>query len=228
MATIAFSDIHGNYNLWTQIKNYYKANDTLIFLGDACDRGPDGIKIMQEMLKDSRVIYLLGNHELLFLDYVQEGINQALVTSKDIILHNGALSTLEAYQQLIERDKNKLIDDLKNKTKNYYIYINKDKKNIFLSHAGIDIDNINNFKEQDLFWDRNHINNNKIWNNKYKYWYIVHGHTPVQLIYPDKINPEIDRYFNNHKINIDMGTPSSNKIAALDLDTLQVKYFKGE
>ena len=66
----------------------------------------------------------------------------------------------------------------------------------------------------------------KIWDNRYKYWYIVHGHTPVQTIQPDKVIPEIYRYYNNHKIDIDMGTPSSNKIAVLDLDTLQVKYFK--
>ena len=49
MKTVAFSDLHGNYNLWTKIKNYYAPDDVLIFLGDACDRGPDGIKIMLEM-----------------------------------------------------------------------------------------------------------------------------------------------------------------------------------
>ena len=26
-----------------------------------CDRGPDGIKMMQEILKDKRIIYLKGN-----------------------------------------------------------------------------------------------------------------------------------------------------------------------
>ena len=226
MKTVCFADLHGNYNLWTAIKNYYGPKDTLIFLGDACDRGPDGIKIMKEMFKDSRVIYILGNHEQMLLEYIQDGIEQSLITSMELITYNGSLKTLRDYQNLNPIEQNKLIQNLKEKTKNYYIYINKEKKNFFLSHAGIDINTINEIDNKKLLWDREHIKSNKIWDNKYKYWYIVHGHTPVQIIQPNKVIPEIYRYYNNHKIDIDMGTPSSKKIAVLGLDTLQVKYFK--
>lgn len=228
MKTVCFSDLHGNYKLWTAIKNYYGPKDTLIFLGDACDRGPDGIKIMQEMFKDNRVIYILGNHEEMFLSYIEDGIKESLIMSGELITHNGSFKTLSDYQKLNLLEQNFLVKNLKEKTKNYYIYINKEKKNFFLSHAGIDIDTINNLDDKKLLWDRDHIKSNKTWNNKYKYWYVVHGHTPVQLVQPDKIIPEVYRYYNNHKIDIDMGTPSSNKIAVLDLDTLQVKYFKEE
>ena len=205
MKTIAFSDLHGNYELWTAIKNYYSDNDTLIFLGDACDRGPDGIKIMQEMFKDKRVIYLLGNHEQMLLDYYTQGIEKSLI-----------------------QDKKVLIDNLTNQTKISYIYINKEKKNIFLSHAGTDIGKVNAATEKTLIWDRQHIKLDTPFNVKYKYWYVVHGHTPVQTILQDKTIVEVLRYYNKHKIDIDLGTPSSNMVAALDLDTLQVKYFKGE
>ena len=197
-------------------------------MGDACDRGPDGIKIMQEMFEDNRVIYILGNHEEMFLSYIEDGIKESLIMSGELITHNGSFKTLSDYQKLNPLEQNFLVKNLKEKTKNYYIYINKEKKNFFLSHAGIDIDTINNLDDKKLLWDREHIKSNKIWDNKYKYWYVVHGHTPVQLIQPDKIIPEVYRYYNNHKIDIDMGTPSSNKIAVLDLDTLQVKYFKEE
>ena len=61
--TYCFTDLHGMYNLWAQIRDYCKPDDTLIFLGDACDRGNDGLKIIYELLKDPRVIYLKGNHE---------------------------------------------------------------------------------------------------------------------------------------------------------------------
>ena len=228
MKTVCFSDLHGNYKLWTAIKNYYGPKDTLIFLGDACDRGPDGIKIMQEMFEDNRIIYILGNHEEMFLSYIEDGIKESLIMSGELITHNGSFKTLSDYQKLNPLEQNFLVKNLKEKTKNYYIYINKEKKNFFLSHAGIDIDNVNKIDDKKLLWDRDHIKSNKTWDNKYKYWYVVHGHTPVQLIQPDKIIPEVYRYYNNHKINIDMGTPSSNKIAVLDLDTLQVKYFKEE
>ena len=197
-------------------------------MGDACDRGPDGIKIMQEMFEDNRIIYILGNHEEMFLSYIEDGIKESLIMSGELITHNGSFKTLSDYQKLNPLEQNFLVKNLKEKTKNYYIYINKEKKNFFLSHAGIDIDNVNKIDDKKLLWDRDHIKSNKTWDNKYKYWYVVHGHTPVQLIQPDKIIPEVYRYYNNHKINIDMGTPSSNKIAVLDLDTLQVKYFKEE
>lgn len=145
-----FPDIHGNYNLWQQIKNYYNNNDTLIFLGDAIDRGPDGIKILQEMFEDKRVIFILGNHEQMLLNYIKQGIKSSLIMDREIIQNNGSYLTLLDFKKLTEDNKNKIINNLTNKTKNYYIYINKDKKNIFLSHAGLSFNNISNFKKNNL------------------------------------------------------------------------------
>ena len=42
-----FTDVHGNYNLWRQIHDYCDATDTIYFLGDAADRGEDGLQIIQ-------------------------------------------------------------------------------------------------------------------------------------------------------------------------------------
>ena len=65
-----FTDIHGMYNLYRAIMDYCNEQDpeaTIIFGGDACDRGPDGYKIMNELLDNPKVIYLMGNHEDLFV-----------------------------------------------------------------------------------------------------------------------------------------------------------------
>ena len=88
------------------------------------------------------------------------------------------------------------------------------------------MDNLNNINEHDLLWDRNHIKNEK-YHNKYENWYVIHGHTPVQLL---RLNEDIRvyKYNYNHKIDIDMATYVSNAIAVLDLDTFEVKYFKGD
>ena len=67
----AFGDIHGQWRLYETIINYCKQQDPeccIVFLGDACDRGPDGYKIMQHLLSDPQIIYLMGNHERLFID----------------------------------------------------------------------------------------------------------------------------------------------------------------
>ena len=65
-----FTDVHGMYDLYRAIMNYCNEQDPeamIIFGGDACDRGPDGYKIMKELLDNPQVIYLKGNHEDLFV-----------------------------------------------------------------------------------------------------------------------------------------------------------------
>lgn len=39
----------------------------IIYGGDACDRGPDGYKIMRELLENPQIVYLKGNHEDMFV-----------------------------------------------------------------------------------------------------------------------------------------------------------------
>ena len=53
-----FTDVHGNYNLWRQVADYCDETDVIYFLGDAADRGEDGLQIIQELLRDKRVVYL--------------------------------------------------------------------------------------------------------------------------------------------------------------------------
>lgn len=45
---------------------------SIIFLGDAIDRGPDGYKIMKELLDNPKVVYLKGNHEDIFTKAAHE------------------------------------------------------------------------------------------------------------------------------------------------------------
>ena len=222
---IAFSDLHGQYNLWTAIKNYYNKDDILIFLGDACDRGPDGIKIMQELLADPRVIYIRGNHEDMFLNFVDKGLDNLNISDEELAKYNGCTPTLEAFRNLEEQEQKSLVSQLKRKLQFSYIYINKEKKNIFLSHAGIDFSEIGTDDFNKLIWNR-YATIEKPWDNKYKYWYIIHGHTPTPTLIPNSNIPKILRYENNHKIDIDLASFVTHTIAAIDLDTLQVKYFK--
>ena len=63
MATYICTDLHGNYNVWHEIKKFLKKEDKLICLGDVIDRGPAGYSILVEMLGDPRVELIMGNHE---------------------------------------------------------------------------------------------------------------------------------------------------------------------
>ena len=72
MANYCFTDLHGMYNLWQQIRDYASPTDKLYFLGDAMDRGPHGIKILKELLADPRVVFIKGNHEDIFVSSARE------------------------------------------------------------------------------------------------------------------------------------------------------------
>lgn len=45
---------------------------TIVYCGDACDRGVDGYRIMKDLLENPYVVYLKGNHEDLFVQAARE------------------------------------------------------------------------------------------------------------------------------------------------------------
>lgn len=72
MATIAIGDIHGHLaplqDLLQQVGPELSAGDTLVFLGDYIDRGPDSRRCVDAILDfraetPADVVCLLGNHE---------------------------------------------------------------------------------------------------------------------------------------------------------------------
>lgn len=65
-----FTDVHGEYNLFQYIIKWCKKQDPecmIIYGGDAADRGPEGYRIIQELLNDPKILYIYGNHEDLFV-----------------------------------------------------------------------------------------------------------------------------------------------------------------
>ena len=72
MATVAIGDVHGNLvalqNLLELILPELGNGDTLVFLGDYIDRGPDSKDCVEEIIRLKQdapfsVVTLLGNHE---------------------------------------------------------------------------------------------------------------------------------------------------------------------
>jgi serine/threonine protein phosphatase 1 len=71
--TIAIGDIHGCPAALRALLDAIQPTefDTLVFLGDYVDRGPDSrgvLELMLEVERQYRVVPLLGNHELMLLD----------------------------------------------------------------------------------------------------------------------------------------------------------------
>ena len=75
MATYCFSDLHAQYDLWLQIKDFLKPEDTVYCLGDCVDRGPVGLDILNEVLETPNITLLCGNHED-FIDKLENGYDE--------------------------------------------------------------------------------------------------------------------------------------------------------
>ena len=232
--TYAFSDIHGMYDLWAQIRDYCDETDTIYFLGDACDRGEDGLKIINELLNDKRVRYLKGNHEDILTICVPEFI-EGHFDDMPWWVSNGGRDTWDAIQELTDEEKMALVYKLEKLPKTIWYESPKGHK-IFLSHAGTDL----KYTEHDLelmgrkdpyIWDRKHFFAPHP--QDMKNIYQVHGHTPVQSLRNQyqffepsiKITTEVFQYCEGHKFDIDMCSCITGRIALIDLDTFEIIYF---
>lgn len=220
-----FSDIHGNYNLWKKVEEFI-AGRPAIFLGDAADRGPDGYKIMKELLDSPNIIYLKGNHEDMFVETVHAYFKEKQPTCEPsdfeafgnayrLLAYNGGYATWHAWK------KDGCPRDIINRLSRLPVYFSAGQFDF--CHSGcnkVEWENRKNIPEKQLFWNRSHFPCD---------WFdgriLIHGHTITRsLVGYRNFNYEIVRY--NNKIDIDIGTVICNKIAVYDTMTDQVVYLE--
>lgn len=233
MSVYACADLHGCLWAWRQIQKILQPNDSLYFLGDAIDRGENGWQILKEMLDDPRIIFLKGNHEDLmckalrkFPDYLpwSSAMNDWSNNGNETTLSSIDMDDLEKVKRVLLKVRNLPI----------CIEYTSPNGNIFwLSHAGCDY-NENGLEAHsyfDLIWDRSHFISNN-WHHDYPdNLYIVHGHTPIEILieelnyYHDNIDfnssPGAYYYAGGHKIDLDCGTVWTNFSVLLNLDTFE-------
>ena len=109
---IVVSDLHGNIKKWNEIKKFikYSPNTRFIILGDAMDRGNDGLKILREIKKyndEGKVQYLPGNHDM-FAFYMMRNINRATRDWGEFNLRmNGGIETIAQLKEFQAQCRNK-------------------------------------------------------------------------------------------------------------------------
>ena len=239
MGVFAIADLHGRYDLWAKARDYLKEDDMLICLGDCIDRGPDGIKIVDEMRQRPNTIYLKGNHEDMAASAIYD-LNQISIPNGDSSLwfYNGGYKTYEKLAELTQLQQVEYAYYFNNLPLEY-VYHNTFGEKVILTHAGFTPG-----KKRDLLWDRSSFHDT--WPlDEEKNIKIIHGHTPVQYLefelgydqhWPigeiniddafEKWDAHAIWYCGGHKCDIDLGTAASNKTMLLDLDTWEEIYFK--
>lgn len=96
--SFAIGDIHGCVDELNVLLDELRptADDTFVFLGDYIDRGPTPRGVIDRLLRlrreGPRCIFLRGNHEDMFLDYLGLGGRYG-----EAFLYNGGNATLRSY-----------------------------------------------------------------------------------------------------------------------------------
>jgi len=189
----AIGDIHGCYEQLKELvehKIQIKKTDKLIFLGDYIDRGNQSREVVDYIIglqnKDFDIIALIGNHESMLLDaldndmflpeWIQNGGSETMISF--------GINSLKQLDQVY-------IDFFKGLQ--FYYFLN----NLLFVHAGFNDRISNPFDDKyPMIWSRREKYTNPVLRDKT----IIHGHTPVpQLI----CKLEIQNH--NHVINIDTG-----------------------
>lgn len=80
-----FTDLHGQRNLFHAMYNWCMRQDpecAIVYGGDAADRGNYGYEMMRELLNAPNVIYLMGNHEDMFVNACDEIIGHCAMNDE--------------------------------------------------------------------------------------------------------------------------------------------------
>ena len=144
MAKYVIGDIHGQVEALEKClvrSGFDNENDTLICLGDVCDRGPFVRESIDLLLQVKNLIYILGNHDRWFLKWALNGFEEY------IWLTQGGEQSINSYKGGKVPEEH--IAFLQNAPM-YFLLGNK----LFV-HAGINPDlPLEEQNEFDLLWNR--------------------------------------------------------------------------
>lgn len=230
--TYVMSDIHGEYEKYIRmIKEIdLRDEDILYVIGDVVDRGPEPIKILQDMMNRTNVYPLMGNHDLVALGLLPQ-LNEELTNNDgkfgenlalalQVWCDDGGLSTITGFCDLGEEDREDIIEYLREFTL-LEVAETKDKSFV-LVHAGLGNyrpgKKLSEYTDDDLLFTRPDPSEQYFDDESV---YVVMGHTPTPFFTG---KPEI--YKNGRNIFIDCGACSpEGKLACLCLETLEEFYI---
>jgi len=214
----SIGDIHGvHQEMMALMKQLEKAGlnpekDTVVWLGDYIDRGPDSKKVVEQLIKWHKIyphwIFLKGNHESILQNWIERGQKYQEDSKWSCFLANGGDETLKSYgltkfdQDLFPREH---LDFLFNETKILY-----ETDNYVFVHGGLVPElPIANHLDNDTYinavlWARDSfIDSNWKWEKK-----VIFGHSPAYKAHWGKFGQPI---IMDNKIGLD-GACCSGKL----------------
>lgn len=232
------SDIHGLSDRFFEMLDLLNLNeqDHVYILGDVIDRGPDGIEILQYIKAQDNFTLLMGNHELMMLEYYETKAN--LLPDLMVIqrwYRNGCEPTIKEFDKLSKEKQKELltylrslplaISDLKVNDKMYYLVHGAPIKSLKEGCVYLDSDIMKLFTPADFVWNR--INNDTSF---FDDRVVIVGHTITA--YYQKVSPYAIWHNkmllkDSNLIDIDCGcacNDNNTRLCCLRLDDLKVFY----
>ena len=200
-------DIHGCAQELTLLLEKLPLTDdsTIVFVGDYIDRGPDARTVVEtilELRQRYRVITLMGNHEGMFNDFLDDPRS----LGGGMFVYNGGSSTLASYADQLGQYR------LPDEHVAFFreLPLCHDEPSHFFVHAGvppIPLEALDPDQYRDeLLWTRDMADSTYEWSKV-----IVHGHC-------QQPEPVIAK---NH-INVDTGCVYDGSLTAIELHTEEV------
>jgi serine/threonine protein phosphatase 1 len=195
----AIGDIHGSLESLERLMEKINPDlerDRLLFVGDYIDRGPrakgvvDYIIRLKNLAPPGQVICLKGNHEAMFLDFLQG-------REKEFFLFNGGLATLEDYwgDDWVDQENLALPPGHRQFYQDLLLYY-ETPEYIFV-HGGLKPGvALADQQEADLLWIRGEfITSQEDFGRR-----VIFGHTPFKqpLIMPNKIGIDTGAVYGNY------------------------------
>jgi serine/threonine protein phosphatase 1 len=220
---LAIGDVHGCFSeLKALLKKaaYHPNLDSLIFIGDLVDKGSEVKQTVQyamQLVKDYNAIVIGGNHEGIFLNWLDGNDYKRSPYFRDIV---GGKHTVRSFYPQIDQDGDeekarayiakhypKEIEFLRN-LPDYY----ETESHIFV-HAGIDPSK-ENWKEtssHDFRWIRTPFHETALSSTKK----VVFGHHATNRLHEDESC--FDLWFSDQKIGIDGGCVYNGNLLCLEI-----------
>src|SRR5215213_1097226 len=227
MRTFVVGDVHGRRAQLARLLDALprdEAADTLVFLGDLIDRGPDAPGVVADVLELQRganpdgVVVLRGNHEQMMLDFVDEdsrlwlssvtGGEQTFQQYTGVPLHVEAEEDFESARRLLEESAPREHLEFFRGLPLYY----EDDYALYV-HAGLDHGkHPRDTDAHQLLWTRD-----LDFYKKYRGKPCVFGHTPTAFL---PLMGRIGRhgiYISHSAIGIDTGYNYNSPLTCLSL-----------
>ena len=234
--TYLMADIHGNLERFNSVMKQIKLKDedTLYILGDVIDRFPGGVKILNKIMKMPNVKMILGNHEYMMLQALDN--NYDLTNDKDKMLYkhyinqwynNGGKVTHNSIKHISKESRAKIFEFLRTLPLNIDIEVNQVKYKlvhgsplenyILLGNGRYLYDDEKEFTVWERWYEGDYIP---------KGYTLIFGHTPT-VNYHNSEKWEI--WKGENAIGIDCGSGYSyGRLGCLRLDDMKEFYSEYE